>query len=99
MGRSVSASAIRFQEMALDGIQDLTEEEISALASAATWYAHYHAGIIAERADDQSGLAAGQRERYATLVDGLRKLGIRLPSVEMIVEDGAVAPAEERQAA
>lgn len=79
---------------------DLTRDELSALTSAATWYANYHARIIAEKADDPSALAVGKRERYENLLSGLRKLGIRLPSVEMLAEDiRAAQRASERQAA
>jgi hypothetical protein len=56
----------------------LSEEEIIELRSAATWYAKYHARIIAERADDPSAMAVAQRDRYLTLIAGLRKLGARV---------------------
>ncbi|MEK6278285.1 MAG: hypothetical protein AABM29_09775 [Actinomycetota bacterium] len=58
--------------------EDLTPAEIRALASAATWYAKYHGRIIAERLDDRSAAAVAERENYQALLEGLRKLGIRL---------------------
>jgi hypothetical protein len=70
-----------------DELASLTDTEVAALASAASWYANYHARIIAEQADDESAYAVAQRERYEDLVSGLQKLGAR------------VAPLGERQAA
>jgi hypothetical protein len=85
--------------MALKGTEDLTSEEVSALASAATWYANYHARIIAEKADDPSAQARAELERYETLLSGLRKLGIRLPSVELLHADLNDRVEAERQVA
>lgn len=70
-----------------DELASLTDAEVAALASAASWYANYHARIIAERADDESAYAVAQRERYEDLAAGLRKLGVR------------VAPLAEQRAA
>jgi hypothetical protein len=61
-----------------DRIGQLSEEEIAEIRSAATWYAKFHARIIAERADDPSAMAVGQRDRYLILIAGLRKLGARV---------------------
>lgn len=61
-----------------DQIAELSEEEIVQIRGAATWYAKFHARIIAERADDHSAMAAAQRDRYLTLIGGLRKLGARI---------------------
>lgn len=61
-----------------DKLDELSEEEIMQIRSAATWYAKFHARIIAERADDPSAAAVAQRERYLTLIGGLRKLGARV---------------------
>lgn len=86
--------------MTVHASQELSPEEVSALASAATWYAKYHARIIAEKADDESASAHGQRERYEQLLSALHKLGIRLPSVEMLRDDIAGAgPESARRAA
>lgn len=60
------------------GAEPLSGQEVEALISAAAWYAKYHAGIIAERADDHSAYALAQRERYQELLGALRKLGVRL---------------------
>ncbi len=57
----------------------LTDRELEAITSAAAGYAKYHAGTIAERARDRSPHAEAQRLRYASLLSGLEKLGVRLP--------------------
>lgn len=59
-------------------LQALTEHEIVEMRRAAAWYAKYHARIIAERADDLSAAAVAQRDRYLSLIGGLRKLGVRI---------------------
>jgi hypothetical protein len=61
-----------------DKVEELTEEEFVQIRSAATWYAKFHARIIAERLDDRSAMAVGQRERYEDLISGLRKVGARV---------------------
>ena len=61
-----------------DKLDDLTEEELVQLRSAATWYAKFHARMIAERLDDRSAMAVGQRERYKALISGLRKIDARV---------------------
>jgi hypothetical protein len=58
--------------------QALTPQEIQALKSAASWYAKYHARIIAESADDPSAYALAQRDRYVALLSGLDKLGVQV---------------------
>jgi hypothetical protein len=62
----------------IDRTAELSEEEIVQIRGAATWYAKFHARIIAERADDPSAMAVAQRDRYLTLIAGLRKLGARV---------------------
>jgi len=59
-------------------VAELTEEEFVQIRSAATWYAKFHAEMIAERLDDRSAMAVGQRERYEALISGLRKVGARV---------------------
>lgn len=59
-------------------IEGLSEEEIAQIRGAATWYAKFHARIIAERTDDPSAMAVAQRDRYLTLIGGLRKLGAKV---------------------
>lgn len=59
-------------------IDGLSEEEIAQIRAAATWYAKFHARIIAERADDPSAKAVAQRDRYLALIGGLRKLGAKV---------------------
>lgn len=56
----------------------LEDAEHDALRSAAVWYYKRHAPIIAERADDPSGHASTQRERFLDLHAALAKLGVRL---------------------
>ncbi len=61
-----------------DRIEELSDDEIVEIRGAATWYAKFHARIIAERTDDPSAMATAQRDRYLTLISGLRKLGARV---------------------
>jgi hypothetical protein len=61
-----------------DKLDGLSEEEFVQIRSAATWYAKFHARMIAERLDDTSAMAVGQRERYKALITGLRKVGARV---------------------
>lgn len=61
-----------------DQVDQLSDEEFVQIRSAATWYAKFHARIIAERLDDPSAMAVGQRERYKSLISGLRKIGARV---------------------
>lgn len=56
----------------------LEDAEHEALRSAAVWYFKRHAPIIAERADDRSGHASVERERFLDLHAALAKLGVRL---------------------
>jgi hypothetical protein len=63
---------------ALTPLDDLSGEEIQALAAAAAWYAKRHEGIISERADDATAAAIAERERFLTLHSALGKLGVRL---------------------
>jgi hypothetical protein len=61
-----------------DQIGELSDDELAEIRGAATWYAKFHARIIAERTDDPSAMAVAQRDRYLTLIAGLRKLGVRI---------------------
>ena len=63
--------------LAVPTIEALSERELRALIDAASWYASYHAHMIAEAADDPSAVAVANRERYIELHDALWKLGIR----------------------
>lgn len=71
----------------------LTEEEALAVRGAATWYVKYHAGVIASAAGETTAYAVDQRERYRILVEGLGKLGVRIPL------PGEIVSALERHAA
>lgn len=89
-----------------DRVAELSEEELIQIRSAATWYAKFHARIIAERADDPSAMASAQRDRYLTLIGGLRKLGAKVfdptaPVTSLIPERGEEekAPPGKRRAA
>jgi len=89
-----------------DKVDELTEEEFIQIRSAAAWYAKFHARMIAERLDDRSAMAVGQRERYEALISGLRKMGARVfdPTVPVTsllpVRDGeeSTAPDSSRAA-
>jgi len=59
-------------------LTELDGRELEALRGAATWYAKYHAPIIAEQADEESAYAVARREEYLDLVRALAKLGVRL---------------------
>ncbi len=59
-------------------LEALSERELEAVVSAATWYAKYHERMISELADDHSALAVTRRERHQQLYNGLAKLGVRL---------------------
>ncbi len=73
-------TTIRFvtAQSAIQPAHTLSSEEFDAVVAAATWYAKYHARMIAELADDESALAVVRRERYQHLHHGLTKLGVRL---------------------
>lgn len=58
-------------------IETLSERELRALTQAASWYANYHAHMIAESADDPSAAAVARREWYIDLHEALWKLGVR----------------------
>lgn len=84
-------------------IEALSEDEIVEIRQAATWYAKYHARIIAERADDHSARAVAQRDRYLSLIAGLRKMGVRVvdptvPVSSLSQRPSADAPKVERAA-
>ena len=57
---------------------DLSERELRALASGASWYYNYHRRIIADLGDDRSASAIVRREEFEDLRSALRKLGIRV---------------------
>jgi hypothetical protein len=86
-----------------DRIAELSDDELVELRSAATWYAKFHARIIAERADDPSAAAVAQRDRYLTLIAGLRRLGARVVDptapVTQLAPEREPPPAEPRRAA
>lgn len=87
-----------------DQIDELTDDELAELRSAATWYAKFHARIIAERADDQSAMAVAQRDRYLGLISGLRKLGVRVvdptaPVTSLSPRGGSEERSSDRRAA
>lgn len=71
------AATVPFVESA-DRSLGLASRELDALRVAATWYAKYHASIIAEEADDESAYAVVRREEYLDLIAALAKLGVRI---------------------
>jgi hypothetical protein len=78
-----------------DRIGQLSEEEFLQIRAAATWYANFHARMIAERLDDPSAMAVGQRERHEALLAGLRKLGARVHDPTVPVTSLLPAPEPE----
>lgn len=68
-------------------IATLSDREVDVLASAAVWYARYHAPTIAQEAGDPGAAAASHRERYLELIVALRKLG-----VPIVPPDGVPLP-------
>lgn len=80
-------------------LDTLTEEELVEMRRAATWYAKYHARIIAERTDDLSAAAVAQRDRYLALIGGLRKMGVRIvdPTVPVTSLSGKPADSPEQK--
>lgn len=64
----------------------LDPREYEALRGAATWYAKYHASIIAEEADDESAYAVVRREEYLDLIRALAKLGVRIGVPERLAD-------------
>lgn len=66
----------------------LSEGELDALTSAATWYFKYHGRMIAERADDRSAVALAQREDFHDLYAALWKLGVRVALPEGLPRRG-----------
>lgn len=85
-------------------LDSLTEDEVTEIRKAATWYAKYHARIIAEGADDHSAAAVAKRDRYLSLIKGLRKMGVRIVDPTVPVRsltqrpEPAVVDREERAA-
>ena len=65
-------------------IAELGDDELRALAEAATWYAKHHERMIADHADDRSALAAARRDHFRDLYDALAKLGVRLRRPEAL---------------
>lgn len=89
-----------------DRVAELSDDELFEIRSAATWYAKFHARIIAEGADDPSAGAVAQRDRYAQLIAGLRKLGARVhdptaPVTPLVspAEPASELPPDERRVA
>lgn len=59
-------------------VTQLDEEELEALARAATWYAKYFAREVAAGSGETHAYAVEERRSYLALVRGLGTLGIRL---------------------
>lgn len=79
------AATVRFVEPA-DPPLTLDPRELEALRAAATWYAKYHASIIAEEADDESAYAVVRREEYLDLIRALGKLGVQIGVPERLAD-------------
>jgi hypothetical protein len=65
----------------------LAPGEVEALRAAGAWYAKYHAVRIAELADDPSAYAVHKREKFLTLLAGLRKLGFEMAVPDALRSD------------
>lgn len=79
-GRSATFAAMTFS----DRVHSLSEEELDALTSAATWYANYTSRDVVEQVGDASAYAVEQRRSYLALVEGLRKLGVMVAIPEAL---------------
>jgi len=69
----------------------LSDRELEALTSAATWYAKYHSGVISERAHDRRAMAVEDRRKYLDLLAALRQLGIRVRVPDVLLDETQAA--------
>ena len=74
----MSALVASFTTVERRELPDFSEREIQALRGAAVWYAKYHAGAIANAAQDSGAYAVAEREEYLDLIAALDKLGVRV---------------------
>ncbi len=74
-----------------DPSSTLSERELEALSAAGTWYAKYHASIIAEQADDGGAKAVEDRREYLDLIAALGKLGVRVRVPDALIEEAQAA--------
>lgn len=72
-------------------LSTLSDRELEALTGAATWYAKYHSGVIAERAGDTGAMAVEDRRRYLDLVAALRKVGVRVRVPDALLDEAQAA--------
>lgn len=70
-----------------DALAQMTDAELAALRGAATWYANYHAGEVADLASENAAYAVAERRRYLALVDALGKLGVRVRVPDTLLEE------------
>jgi len=61
-----------------DPLSILSPRELDTLSAAGTWYAKYHASVIAEQAGDGGAKAVADRREYLDLLSALGKLGVRV---------------------
>ena len=74
-----------------DPFTTLSERELEALSAAGTWYAKYHASIIAEQAQDGGAKAVEDRREYLELLTALGKLGVRVRVPDALVDSAQAA--------
>lgn len=63
----------------------LSEQELTALLEAATWYAKYHERMIAEAAADPSAMGTARLDRFRALHGALLKLGAQVRHPDALV--------------
>lgn len=64
---------------------------MEALAAAGTWYAKYHASVVAERAQDGGAMAVEDRREYLDLIAALAKLGVRVRVPDALLDTAQAA--------
>ncbi|MGI8845942.1 MAG: hypothetical protein ACR2HC_07190 [Thermoleophilaceae bacterium] len=74
-----------------DPFTTLSERELEALSAAGTWYAKYHAGVIADKAADGGAKAVEDRREYLDLLAALGKLGVRVRVPDALLDDARAA--------
>lgn len=70
----------------LDQLSTLSDAEIDALISAASWYASYRQAEIREQWSDQSAAERTRRQKFLDLHHALRKMGVRRPHPQPATE-------------
>jgi hypothetical protein len=74
-----------------DPFTSLSERELEALSAAGTWYAKYHASVIADQAHDRGAKAVEDRREYLDLLAALGKLGVRVRVPDPLLDTARAA--------